>query len=287
MSDGELIVADAEAPPAELTARSNAPRRDLGYAILSLPVEQQDVYLAEYWDRRTNFREWLRSKLIEGVHFGYPPGCQPRQGIPEKQWTAKPSLYKSGAEFVCNLLDLRAEYEADVAAWQQMGSKAEVFVFACRLFPRGCAEFVGEGRGVCYVGYKKMDANAVIKMAKKSALVDAVLSAYGLSDLFTQDTEEFDPPPEHDNPAADPDAPKAKPRGERKPQDAPHFRRASNLYVEWVSVRNSEGANFADKAAAKAAWNAWLSKVTGVANLNDPWNWTNEIVAKVEKELGL
>ena len=35
-----------------------------------LPVEQQEVVLAEYSARRTHFRKWLLSQLKEGIHYG-------------------------------------------------------------------------------------------------------------------------------------------------------------------------------------------------------------------------
>ena len=71
-----------------------------------LPVEQQNIMLAEYDDRRNNFLQWLFSHLQEGVHYGFPPGC--RGGEDSKAWKKKPSLYKSGAILIADILKLKA-----------------------------------------------------------------------------------------------------------------------------------------------------------------------------------
>lgn len=286
MSETELIVTEGEV---EHMPATRAPTRDMGSAILSLSVPEQDAYLAEYWDRRTNFRDWLKSKLVEGIHFGYPPGCEPRQGIKPEQWTAKPSLYKAGAELICNLLDLRVEYEADLVGWQQMGSRPGTFVYACRLYPHGGTELIGEGRGLCWVEYKKMGANAVIKMAMKSALVCAVLSAYGLSDLFTQDLEDIapEPPPEHANPAADPGAPKVPPRGQRKAASGGIARKANILYANFTQVRKGESGGRLTGQEILVAWVAFVAQHTGRDDITGPNDWTDADVAKVAAALGL
>lgn len=204
---------------------------DLRHFSLSLPVEEQRQVLAEYTERRDSFRNWLRAQLKEGVHFGYPPGCEPRfddngnvlvwmkggyKPFPKEQWLPKPSFYLAGADFVCDLLGLKPDYAADNGAWQQMGSPVNTFVFACYLRSRANGEVVGEGRGVRVVGQKGGDANNAIKMAMKSAKVAAVLDTYGLRDLYTQDLEDmpraaFD----HENPDEQFDAPKVKTRPDR------------------------------------------------------------------------
>jgi hypothetical protein len=46
---------------------------------------------------------------------------------------------------------------------------------------------VGEGRGAAVLVKNNNDPNKTLKMAQKSAFIDAVLRASGLSDFFTQD----------------------------------------------------------------------------------------------------
>jgi hypothetical protein len=197
----------------QLAVEERPVANDLRHAMMTLPVEHQNVMLAEYRERRDNFRRWLMQQLEEGKHYGIPPGCEPKQTNPS-QWQAQPSLYAAGADLLCDLLGLRVEYSADLQTWQQFGSKPGHVVMLCRLFSRATGELVGEGRGARKEGQKGGDANNAVKMAQKSAKVDAVLNTYGLRDMFTQDLEHLPQP--HDNPEADHEAPKAPTRGQRK-----------------------------------------------------------------------
>lgn len=233
MSEQQLITA----PPARTDEVPPGALADLRERAMQVPIEQMQRGLAEFKERRDCFRKWLKEQLREGVHYGYPPKLQPKfnedgdmlvwtkgrdgekghnEVVPKESWRAKPSLYKAGADFVCELMGAREEYKADMEAWQQMGAVKGTFVMCCRLFSRETGKFLGEGLGARKVGQKGGDENNSIKMAKKSAKVDAVLNVYGLSDLFTQDLEDMTAdPPRHDNPAHDADAPSVPPRGER------------------------------------------------------------------------
>lgn len=204
---------------------------DLRTHALSVPVETMQRGLAEYSDRRKAFRDWLKSQLVTGSHYGFPPGCEPksemRDGVmwyrsgqswfPETQWEPKPSLYQAGADFVIDLMGVRPEFAADIDAWKQLGEPKDTFVFCCKLFSKATKELLGEGRGARKVGQKGGDANNAIKMAMKGAKVSAVLNTWGLADLWTQDLEDGPPQPQHDNPEASPDVPTEKPRGNRPP----------------------------------------------------------------------
>lgn len=279
------LVADDTLPDAPQTAvavveASDEPTRgalvDLRQGAMMMTVEAMQAALAEYSSRRKTFRDWLRLHLVEGVHYGYPPGCAPGRAD-EKQWKAKPSLYKAGADFVCDLMGLRPEYAADNEAWAQLGSQKEYFVIACRLYSRSTGELLGEGRGVRKVGQKGGDANNAIKMAEKSAKVSAVLNIYGLSDLFTQDIEDpIDPP--HDNPAPREDAPKVKPRGERGADETVKAE-VSRLLEAWKSHRPL-------KEQSRDKWAAWVHEQTGdTFDVFKPAHWTADAMMKVRKAL--
>jgi hypothetical protein len=152
-----------------------------------LPVEEQQLALAAYDETRNTFLAWLQTHLVEGIHFGFPPGCSPKQADP-LQWQAKPSLYKSGALLVCDLLKLRAEYDSDLATWEMMGKPKDSFIRKCTLYSHDTGAKLGEGSATFTIGEKCMQMNASIKMADKRALVAAVLNTVtGLADLFTQD----------------------------------------------------------------------------------------------------
>jgi len=156
-----------------------------------LPVEEQRAVLAEYGKRHQCFIDWLLSQLVEGIHYGVPPGCEPRGTPDPRQWQAKPSLYKAGALLVANLLKLSPRFEADQAAWTQLGKPEQTFVFKCELWSASAGKVIGEGRGTYAVGEKKMPANSAIKLAEKRALSDAIINSIpGMADLFTQDRED-------------------------------------------------------------------------------------------------
>jgi len=197
------------------------PRVDLKAGFQLLPVEQQKVVLSEYTARRDHFRKWLLSQLREGVHYGFPPGCEAKLNskgqveiyskgkyIPlnPKQWTPKPSLYKAGALYLVDLLKLKATYESDLSAWKMMGEPKGTLVRTCKLLNPQSGEVLGEGTGTYEVGKKGMDSNSAIKMADKTAVVAAVINTLAISDLFTQDIEEK-PAPSYISPEMESDLP--------------------------------------------------------------------------------
>jgi hypothetical protein len=250
---------------------------DLRQFAMALPSDRIQEGLEEYAERRKAFRDWLKSKLVEGIHYGYPPGCEPKyddkgnqlvwmkggyKAMPESQWTFKPSFYKAGADFVCDLMGLRDEYKADMDGWAQLGSPKETFVYACYLYSKSTGELIGEGRGVRAVGQKGGDANNAIKMAKKSSKVDAVLNAYGLADLFTQDIEDTPPgPPKHENPDRNQNAAKATPRSKRQTEqlynECDKFD-VAHVFTQWLVQNPATDGNM---DAAREKFQGWVEVI--------------------------
>jgi hypothetical protein len=173
-----------------------------------LPVEKQKIALEEYDTRRSFFLKWLFSHLKEGLHYGFPPGCEVKfddngnmiqwngksqsfTKVLDSQWIAKPCLYKAGAKFIIDLLKLKAEYSNDVVAWEMMGKPSGVMVRNCKLIDQATGQIIGTGTGAFKVEQKGMDANGAIKMADKRADIAAVLNGVpAIGELFTQDAEE-------------------------------------------------------------------------------------------------
>lgn len=241
---------------------------DLRHAMISMPAEQQTAMLIEYKARRDNFRDWLWSQLKEGLHYGFPPGCEPKwvtnsagekigtkdwkgNMIPLSSWQPKPSLYASGADFIVEICGLIDTYEPSEIGWKQMGGVVGMAVIMCRLRSKSTNELMGESLGS---HFDKKDAekasNKALKMAMKAAKVGAVINAYGLRDLFTQD--EGPKPPRGENPEADRNAPRADPRADRGgiTKDRMNF-----LYKEWARDFG-EGAN-------KEEFTNWVHSVVG------------------------
>jgi len=165
-----------------------------------LSVEQQDQILPEYSKRREHFLKWVFEQMVEGVHYGFPPGCEVKfddQGnilqwsrkknayvvIPKEQWRAKPSLYKAGALFLTSLLRVKARFETS--------KDGNDIVSKCSLYAADGQTFIGEASGSYPIGGKGMDRNAATKMSEKRSLTAAILMGFPvIGELFTQDIED-------------------------------------------------------------------------------------------------
>lgn len=130
--------------------------------------------------------------LVKEVDYGDIPGAN------------KPSLLKPGAQKLMAAFDLSSvikETVKEVYEEEIYGDRKRVVSYrvtvALQHKMSGMPE--GEGVGVCntaenkYLKRRPADMeNTVLKMAKKRALVDAVLDATGAGSIFTQDVEDMD-----------------------------------------------------------------------------------------------
>jgi hypothetical protein len=107
---------------------------------------------------------------------------------------SKPSLSKAGSEKFLSLFNVHAKFRKDAETWEMLGRPAGVICYICELYTKR-GELVGEGRGAREV-LKEQDINKAIKMAQKSAQIDAVLRTGALSDAFTQDLDDVQEPEE-------------------------------------------------------------------------------------------
>jgi len=142
-----------------------------------LPVEQQEKVLTEYDKRRSFFLKWLFSHLVEGISYGFPPGCEAKYDengdmlqysrknntwtrVSSSQWIAKPSLYDAGARLVVDLLHLKPTYKNDKDAWEMAGKPGGVIFRTCQLVDQASQAIIGEGTGAYKINDKGMDENA-------------------------------------------------------------------------------------------------------------------------------
>jgi hypothetical protein len=85
--------------------------------------------------------------------------------------------------------------QAEIESGESLGLYR--YVIRVTIRHRATGEVVGHGIGSCssleskYIRSPRDAENTILKMAKKRALVDAVLTTFGLSDRFTQDVEEI------------------------------------------------------------------------------------------------
>ncbi|MEM4668927.1 MAG: hypothetical protein QW650_00200 [Thermofilum sp.] len=136
------------------------------------------------------FRELQKQVLEEGVDYGYPAG--------KKAPGQKPSLYKSGAEKLTRLFNLTPHFEIVEAVERD---DFVMYTFKCTL-QAASGKIVGEGFGSCNSKEKRAWSenpwafqNNILKIAKKRAHVDAVLTGLGASNVFTQDLEDEEKEP--------------------------------------------------------------------------------------------
>lgn len=130
------------------------------------------------------FQQLVQNQLKQNHDYGIIPG------------TPKPTLLKPGAEKILMLMGLRSEFEI-VDSTRDFEKGFFQYQVRCKLY-RGDI-LITEGLGAANTKerkYLKQDPytidNTVLKIAKKRALIDAVLLVASLSEVFTQDIEDMD-----------------------------------------------------------------------------------------------
>jgi len=126
--------------------------------------------------------EKIVSSFKDNIDYGLIPGCK------------KPSMYKPGAEKVCLAFNLDAMMEKDNEVLDMFGKIPNLIALKCILVNRSTKERIGEGRGSAILGstYACKTPNSTVKMAEKSAHIDAALRVFALSERFTQDVEDME-----------------------------------------------------------------------------------------------
>lgn len=133
------------------------------------------------------FQSVVKNTLKDGHDYGTIPGTG-----------SKPTLLKPGAEKILMLIGLTSEYEI-VTKVEDYETGFFAYTIRCHILRQGLKITEGLGhantREKRYVSGKQQDAytlaNTVLKMAKKRSQVDAALTVAALSEIFTQDVEDF------------------------------------------------------------------------------------------------
>lgn len=149
-------------------------------------VPEFAITLMEAKERTLMLQSFVKDMMIPNVDYGIIKGC------------SKPSLLKPGAEKLCEIFGFSKQIEVlnRIENWDKGLFHYEIKV---TLVSKRTGLIEAEGIGCCNTmerKFKSQDSfsivNTIIKMAKKRALVDAVLSATRSSGIFTQDIEEMD-----------------------------------------------------------------------------------------------
>lgn len=143
--------------------------------------------LARRGENRKSLIEWIRSALVDGIDFG---AIQRRNGS-----MTKPSLRKPGAEKICGMLGVTAVFPTlkDYEAAALDGREIHNIILRCHILASDGQTVVADGVGARNLESDNGDLNKALKMALKSAHIDATLRMAGLSEIFTQDLEDMPP----------------------------------------------------------------------------------------------
>lgn len=149
-------------------------------------VPEFAISLNDAKERIKMLQEFVKEMMIEGIDYGMIPKCD------------KPSLFKSGAEKLTDIFGFSKQIEIlnRVEDWKEGVFHYEVKAI---LISKRTGLIEAEGIGCCnnrekkYINQHSFSViNTVLKMAKKRALIDAVLSATRSSSIFTQDVEDME-----------------------------------------------------------------------------------------------
>jgi len=155
---------------------------------------QQAIELRD--KNRQQLLAWVRKSLVEGTDFGrihFAKNCDSGKNCTNDGHFSKPSLWKAGAEKIVGMLGFRAEWPELKEVLAEVRTGGQTVALRCVLIsPTG--DIVSEGIGARSLKQDYGDPNKALKMAKKSGLIDAVLNAAGLSEVFTQDLSHEDTP---------------------------------------------------------------------------------------------
>lgn len=167
--------------------------------IVANPLEQTPVAFREALERRSATRllllGWIRESLVSGVDFGpihFKKDCDKGRHCTNQYHFSKPSLFKPGAEKICGMLGVKAVFPSlpDYEKAALEGRRLEYVIIRCHLLSEH-GEIVADGVGGRTLSKDGGDINKALKMALKSAHIDATLRMAGLSEVFTQDIEDM------------------------------------------------------------------------------------------------
>ena len=227
------------------------PAQPAAVSPLDLPAEVFRAGLDRRKENRAALMEWVRAALVEGVDYGR---------IQTKRGPSKPSLWKPGAEKICGMLGVTVHFPTlhDYEQAALHGVELKQIIMRCELHDAS-GRVVADGVGARSLKQDYGDINKALKMAEKSAHIDATLRMAGLSEVFTQDLEDMKPEPA----ASSPQSPTAGPSAGQPRQSGKNGAPITNAQHRRLEARIKELA--LDRERVKA----WVQKAWGVGHLNE------------------
>ena len=160
---------------------------------LDMPAETFTNALNRREQNRKTLLKWIQDNLLVEIHYGrlhLDQRCKyARAGIPFRCSTfshwSRPMLFKGGAELIINVLGLTAcypnLYQYELACVHKM--EISRVILKCELKTNN-GTIVSEGNGARHIRDEGWSLNKAIKMAAKSAMIDATIQVSGLSGVF-------------------------------------------------------------------------------------------------------
>lgn len=234
---------------------------------LDLPVATFKEGLDRRRENRRHLMEWIRDALVEGTDFG-PIHIVGKSKCPNgnhctiKAHFSKPVMFKPGAEKICGMLGVTvafptlSEYEAAAIK----GVAIKTVILRCQLIS-GAGMVVAEGVGCRALDQDYGDMNKSLKMAEKSAHIDATLRMAGLSELFTQDLDQMAQDAAKDAP--DPTPAPAAPRPKTTTKDVLPKEATPEQFARFIKALEPVALH----AAAYFVRKGWIQK--GIGTLGD------------------
>jgi len=165
------------------------------------PLDLPATTFQEGLDRRRTNRAalmaWVRDALVEGsdygkIHVVHKSKCQAGRNCKNPAHFSKASLFKPGAEKICGMLGVTVRYPTlqDYEKAALTGAQLSQIIIRCEIIDAS-GRVVADGVGARIIAQDNGDINKALKMAEKSAHIDATLRMAGLSEVFTQDLEDM------------------------------------------------------------------------------------------------
>ena len=165
------------------------------------PLDLPAAIFQEGLDRRKTNRAalmaWIRDALVDGsdygkIHVVSRSKCQAGKDCKNPGHYSKSSLFKPGAEKICGMLGVTVRYPTlqDYEKAALTGAQLSQIIIRCEIVDAS-GRVVADGVGARIIAQDNGDINKALKMAEKSAHIDATLRMAGLSEVFTQDIEDM------------------------------------------------------------------------------------------------
>ncbi len=164
---------------------------------LDLPAATFQEGLTRRQTNRAALMAWVRGALVDGTDYGKihvvsKNKCQAGRTCKNPAHFSKPSLFKPGAEKICGMLGVTVRYPtlSDYEKAALTGATLSQIIIRCEIIDAS-GRVVADGVGARLIAQDYGDINKSLKMAEKSAHIDATLRMAGLSEVFTQDLEDM------------------------------------------------------------------------------------------------